>query len=315
MRKKEGIYNFLDLAREVLEASDRPLSINAIWERAESMNIHEKVDSKGRTPIRTLAARIYIDIRDNEKSIFVQSSKRPALFYLKSKRVNVDEIVEIPETTVVKDFQERDLHILLSSFAQADANFRCFTKTIYHEKSSNRRKGHNQWLHPDLVGCHFPFSNYTDETLMLQKIFNNNSFKLFSFEIKINLSYNNLRENYFQAVSNSSWANQGYLVALNIIEEESFVEELRRLNNAFGIGIIKLVPENISQSIVMFPSNEKGIVDWDTIDRLMTENPDFKEFVTDIMDDVEIGKVKSKYDKVFKDDKSAAIYAREKKII
>lgn len=43
----------------------------------------------------------------------------------------------------------------------------------------------------------------------------------------------------FQAVSNSSWANEGYLVVLQEIDSE-VLSELRRLNQSFGIGVIKL---------------------------------------------------------------------------
>jgi hypothetical protein len=41
--------------------------------------------------------------------------------------------------------------------------------------------------------------------------------------MKKNLNFTNLREYYFQAVSNSSWANEGYIVALDIDEDESFL--------------------------------------------------------------------------------------------
>lgn len=44
----------------------------------------------------------------------------------------------------------------------------------------------------------------------------------------------------FQALSNSSWANYGYLVVFDI--NEDVMEEMERLNRSFGIGIIKLSP-------------------------------------------------------------------------
>nr|WP_288977411.1 hypothetical protein [uncultured Blautia sp.] len=45
-------------------------------------------------------------------------------------------------------------------------------------------------------------------------------------------------------MSNSSWAHEGYLVALKISEEPELMDELRRLNNAFGIGVIRLDAEH-----------------------------------------------------------------------
>ena len=50
----------------------------------------------------------------------------------------------------------------------------------------------------------------------------------------------NYREFFFQAVSNSSWANEGYLVAAEIIQDDELLSELECLSIAFGIGIIQL---------------------------------------------------------------------------
>ena len=124
------------------------------------------------------------------------------------------------------------------------------------------------------------------------------SIKLFSFELKISLNFTNLRRNYFQAVSNSTWANEGYLVAINIDEDTTFRDELRRLTNAFGIGIIQLNLENIFESDILFPAQTKQSIDWDTVNRLANENSDFSDFLKYINEDCKLGKVKSQYDKV-----------------
>ena len=163
------------------------------------------------------------------------------------------------------------------------------------------------------MGIHFPFDDYSDETLKLQRMVGSRQYKLYSFEMKTILNFSNLREFYFQAVSNSSWAHEGYLVALEIDEDESFRAELKRLNNAFGIGVIKLNAENVSQSEVLLNAKQNVNLDWDTIDRL-SENPDFKQFISDIKDDAEVGKIKSQYDKVYYDDETAAEYAKKKHI-
>lgn len=108
--------------------------------------------------------------------------------------------------------------------------------------------------------------------------------------------------------------NEGYLVALNYDEDESFMSELKRLNNAFGIGIIQLNAQNVSQSEILFSAKRKSFLDWNTIDRLV-ENPDFKEFITEIKDDAIAKRIRGKYDSFYKDDIEAAQYAKEKKII
>ena len=110
-------YSFLDLSKEVLEKSEKPLTVHEIWQIAEEMELINKVGTLGKTPEKTLSARLYVDIRDNGKSVFYQSSKRPAKFYLKEKKDNIKDtdktVIKVDKTT----FSERDLHILcLHSF-------------------------------------------------------------------------------------------------------------------------------------------------------------------------------------------------------
>ena len=315
MRKKRGSYTFLDLAKSVLELEKRPLTTAQIWNIGNRNGLTDKVGSLGKTPINTLQARLYIDIRDNEKTIFQQVSKRPSKFMLKNDHIDEQLLEEeISDLQEESSYNERDLHILLSSFVYANPDFHCVTKTIHHEKTSKIQKGYNQWLHPDLVGIHFPFEEYSECTMDLQKMLNNEQYEIYSFEMKKKVTLTNLREYFFQAVSNSSWANEGYLVALEYDEDESFMSELKRLNNAFGIGIIQLNAQNISQSAVLFSAKRKDFLDWDTIDRLV-ENSDFKEFIKEIKDDAVAKRIRGKYDLFYKDDVDAAKYARTKNII
>lgn len=85
---------------------------------------------------------------------------------------------------------------------------------------------------------------------------------------------------------------------MNIDDEPTFKDELNRLNNAFGIGIIKLNAENVFESEILFPSKINTEIDWDTVNRLSTENKDFSDFLKLITEDCKLGKVKSQYDKV-----------------
>lgn len=60
------------------------------------------------------------------------------------------------------------------------------------------------------------------------------------------------------------------------------MDELRRLNNAFGIGVIRLDAEHFMQSEILFSAKEKDSLDWDTINRLVDDNRDFKTFLNDL---------------------------------
>lgn len=68
--------------------------------------------------------------------------------------------------------------------------------------------------------------------------------RFFSFDLKRELTFANLRESYFQAVSNSSWAHEGYLAAPNIDDSEDLRDELARFSGSFRIGVVELNLEN-----------------------------------------------------------------------
>lgn len=90
---------------------------------------------------------------------------------------------------------------------------------------------------------------------------------------------------------------------------------MRRLNNAFGIGVIRLDTEYFMQSEILFSSKEKESLDWDTINRLVDSNPDFKKFLDDLMEDIKIGKIKSKYDEVYLEEEQMRQYALKNGIL
>lgn len=300
---------FWDLIEKTIEKVGTPLSAKEIWLKANQLGTIGDLITTGKTPWATIAAYCYTDINNNgEDSIIIQTSSRPAQFFLRRMSNMIDlEKVQVAKNKEIalkekeetkKKFNERDLHPLIVAFAKGNTHFQANLKTIYHEISSKSSKGQNEWLHPDLVGVYFPFTDYNSETLEIQSHLSITSIKLFSFELKISLNFSNLRQSYFQAVSNSSWANEGYLVALKIDDEDTFKDEVRRLNNAFGIGVIKLNPENVFESEILFPSNINPEIDWDTVDRLAKENADFRNFLKLITEDCKLGKIKSQYDKI-----------------
>ncbi len=303
---------FWDVIEKTIEKVGTPLSAKEIWDKANELGTLGDFTTTGKTPWATIAAYCYTDINKNaENSTVIQTSERPAQFFLRrlASQVDLQKVQKQKDTEIakkekdeIKKFNERDLHPLLVAYAYGDSHFKANLKTVFHENSSKATKGQNEWLHPDLVGVYFPFRDYKPETLEIQKHLSITSIKLFSFELKVSLNFGNLRQSYFQAVSNSSWANEGYLVTLNINDDPTFKDEVRRLNNAFGIGIIKLNPENIFESEILFPSRINQEIDWDTVNRLANENSDFNNFLKLITEDCKLGRVKSQYDKVYEMD-------------
>lgn len=93
------------------------------------------------------------------------------------------------------------------------------------------------------------------------------------------------------------------------------MDELRRLNSAFGIGFIKLNIEDYTQSEILLSAKENEL-DWNTIDRLCEENPDFKAFINTITSDLKVDMMRNSndFDTVFSTDEEFQGYIMEKHI-
>ena len=309
--EKAMAYSFLDLAREILKSTLTPLTYQQMWEAGKVAGLTEKVKTKGKTPWHTLGAQMYVDVKDNPNSDFVKVSKRPARFFLKNRqseltnaflqKIDIEEAKKPePKTT----YQERDLHPLVSYFAYANPSFSrgrsIFTKTIFHAKS--KRKGYNEWLHPDVVGVYLPLDDWKQDVIAFNQLLDNNSIRLFSFELKKSITKANYRESYFQAVSNSSWAHEGYLVAADITQDDDLLSELERLSVSFGIGVIHLRLKDFDFSMVLFPAHTRVTLDWETVNKLCDQNKDFEKFIQDVRIDFDSKRFhSSEYDPILKD--------------
>lgn len=113
------------------------------------------------------------------------------------------------------------------------------------------------------------------------------------------MNFGNLRESFFQTVSNSSWANEGYLVAADISRDEEFLTELQRLCSSFGIGVIALDLDDPDATEILYPAKYREYLDWDTMNKLAM-NADFREFLARIKKDIAGKEFRTElYDKVY----------------
>ena len=102
------------------------------------------------------------------------------------------------------------------------------------------------------------------------------------------------------------------MVALNIDSDGDFRDELSRLNNAFGIGIIQLDPEHVDESEIILPAHSKEVIDWATVDRLSDENPEFKEVIESILSSMKIAQTHGKYDQPYNEDEYKQYLERQR---
>jgi hypothetical protein len=172
---------------------------------------------------------------------------------------------------------EHAMYPLLSLYLWEE--FAVYSKRVDEKRSSNKRGPNgNRWLYPDVVGMEDLGAEWHQEVRDCVNQYSDKRTKLWSFEAKLLINRSNVRECFFQAVSNSSWANFGYLVAAEI-EGQDTLKELRMLFAAHGIGLIKLDADNPAESQVLIPARERDEIDWDMANRLATENRDFLDYV------------------------------------
>ena len=74
---------FITLVYETLKRYGKPLTFLGIWTQAQKFGYVDQLQSAGKTPMKTLEARVYLDLRDNQDTPLIQISKRPATFALK----------------------------------------------------------------------------------------------------------------------------------------------------------------------------------------------------------------------------------------
>ena len=92
------------------------------------------------------------------------------------------------------------------------------------------------------------------------------------------LTPSELKKAFFQAVSNSSWANFAYLVT-GELEGAETLKEIRMLAALHGVGLMKLDVQNPAESQIYIPARERQEIDWANCNRLANENSDFQKVI------------------------------------
>ncbi len=236
---------------------------------------------KGLTPIATVNALMWDFIKKGDNRVIrSKDAKGVYNYYLAKYKENIEVILDSPQppkekAKSLKTFVERDLHRLFVTFLHGQD---ILSKTIFHETSSKKEE-HKKWIHPDIIGAHFVEHTNKSCQSFFKATNRQKTVEIYSYELKKSISSDyELKMCYFQAVSNSSWANYGFLVSFYF--GDNLHEELERLNESFGIGIILLKP-NPHESKVLFPAKRHEL-DFKTINKLCIANSDFSSFFEQI---------------------------------
>ena len=295
VRKKE--MTLKEAVLKTLGELEKPAKSSEIYEHILSKQYYK---SLGKTPENTNSAKIRIFttltqfIKEGDKRIRrIKPDGGGVYVYYLTKHEKKIETASLPistqqeekgtanaktETYVEKTetYAEKDLHKLLSTYLK---NTQTYSKTISHEQSKSGKDNNQIWTHPDMVSIKFLKSQTQISQNFLKSINSSATFTLSSYEVKKEITSDaELKKTFFQAVSNSSWANYGYLVAFEF--SDSLTGEMERLNQSFGIGIVEL-NANPYQSKILFPAKYREL-DITTMDKLCKVNKDFAEFIEQI---------------------------------
>lgn len=209
---------------------------------------------------------------------------RPRLYYY-TKETEEQEVAgaewigEATSIQTIGSVAEYELYPLLARYLHVEHQVHC--KRIDEKRSSNKNGPNaNKWLYPDLVGLEYIGSEWDEEVKKCVRESSDKQIRLWSFEVKRIINRSNIRESWLQTVSNSSWANIGYLVAAEI--RSDVIRELRMLAGSHGIGVIRLDAENPEESEILIPARERSSVDWDGCNRLILENRDFRALIENV---------------------------------
>ncbi|MGL2560235.1 HrgA protein [Helicobacter pylori] len=283
----------IEIVQSVLEITG-PISPIEVYDKAKELfekgEITNMFDYGGNTPDRSVSAFIYTALNKGEELPFLKAQEKPVLIALKGaakEPVLSTEKISAPSVKIAhnKIAHERDLHPFLTYMAYYNENLKCYTKTIFHEESVKSPKGTDRWLYPDMVGVRFLHAELSNENLIaFSKKFDTLPVKLVSFELKKEISVNNCRECYFQAISNSSWANEGYLVGRHIdTHNPQLMDLLKRLHASFGIGVIDLRTDE-DKSAILLNAKYKEKIDYTVALELSDKNPKFSGFLKSVVD-------------------------------
>ncbi|MGN8436364.1 HrgA protein [Helicobacter pylori] len=280
----------VEIVQSVLEITG-PIGPTEVYDKAKELfekgEITNMFDYGGNTPHQSVSSSIYKALKKGKAVPFENAAKEGDKILIALKSAAKEPVLNIEKISApsAKIMHERDLHPFLTYMAIHNENLKCYTKTIFHEESVKSPKGMDRWLYPDMVGVRFLHAELSNENLIaFSKKFDTLPVKLVSFELKKEISVHNCRECYFQAISNSSWANEGYLVGRHIdTHNPQLMDLLKRLHASFGIGVIDLRTDE-DKSAILLNAKYKEKIDYTVALELSDKNPKFSGFLKSVVD-------------------------------
>lgn len=281
--------SFFNLVKKILTEENRPLSYMEIIEIAEQKGYDGYIDGFLGQGWKPFIDELYLKIENDPDSAIVKTNSKPTRFALRGMESGKPSITNI--TRESGDMSISPGYALLTYYAYKFLNVFC--KDIIYKNITT--PNYTKWVCPEVFGINASpdrLSNARSNDLRVEA---GSSVSLYSFELVEKLGYYNLKETYFNALSTSLWANKSFLVVVEFEDndEEILREDLKKLSDRYGVGIIKLDRESPDSSAVMFQSKLRDNIDIEMIDKLSEENIEFHNIVKSAEDILKAKKINS----------------------
>jgi hypothetical protein len=115
----------------------------------------------------------------------------------------------------------------------------------FERSFSDERAPAHRWRVPDMVAVEWLVGDVTEggsfslhpQQLDVRRRLGEAPFRLVAVKLKLDMDYNGLREDLYQCLSCSGWANSAELMVAANIDDEHLVEEIRQFGARYGVGV------------------------------------------------------------------------------
>lgn len=115
----------------------------------------------------------------------------------------------------------------------------------FERSFSDQHASANRWRFPDMVAVEWLVGEIAEDGdfrlnadhLEVRRRMGDPPMRLTSVKLKLETNYDSLREDLFQCLSASGWANNAEMMVAAPIDDEHLVEEIRQFASRYGVGV------------------------------------------------------------------------------
>lgn len=115
----------------------------------------------------------------------------------------------------------------------------------FERSFSDHHASSNRWRFPDMVAVEWLVGEFAEDGsfrlnsdgLEVRRRMGDPPMRLTSVKLKLETNYDSLREDLFQCLSASGWANNAEMMVAAPIDDEHLVEEIRQFASRYGVGV------------------------------------------------------------------------------